>query len=231
LRYWLVMPAAGAGQRFGGEVPKQYAPLAGRCVIEWALGPFLADPRCAGLCVALAPGDTLFRSLPSAADPRLRMTDGGAQRCESVQRGIAASDAGPGDWILVHDAARPCLSVAERDRLLDELGNDPVGGLLAVPAVDTLKRGDAAGRVAATVARDGLWHALTPQMFRREPLERALRAAADRGLVTTDEAQAIELLGLAPRLVEGDRSNLKVTRAADLDEAAAVLRRRQEKGR
>jgi 2-C-methyl-D-erythritol 4-phosphate cytidylyltransferase len=232
LRYWLVMPAAGTGRRFGGDRPKQYATLAGRSVIEWALAPFLADPRCAGLCVALAPDDASFGALPVARDPRLRVAAGGDERAGSVLNGIAASGAADDDWILVHDAARPCLTEAARDALLDAVGTDPVGGLLAVPVVDTLKRAGAGDRVAATVARDGLWQAQTPQMFRRGVLERALRAVRDGGDdAPTDEAAAVERLGLAPKLVPGDRTNLKVTRPADLDEAAAILRRRQESAR
>src|SRR5688572_9929661 len=144
MRYWLVMPAAGAGQRFGERLPKQYAPLLDRTVIEWALAPFLQDARCAGAVVALA-GDDVEWARISARVPSVTIAVGGAERCESVRNGLAVLSrrAAQGDWVLVHDAARPCVPIADRDRLLAQAGAHAVGGLLALPAVDTLKRGDA----------------------------------------------------------------------------------------
>ena len=141
MRYWLVMPAAGAGRRFGERVPKQYAPLRGRTVIEWALAPFLADPRCAGAVVALAPDDTWW---PKVAEriPAVTVAPGGAERGESVRNALAALNrrAEKMDWVLVHDAARPCLSGADLNRLLERVSSHAVGGILAQPASDTLKR-------------------------------------------------------------------------------------------
>jgi 2-C-methyl-D-erythritol 4-phosphate cytidylyltransferase len=233
MRYWLVMPAAGAGTRFGAATPKQYAPLAGRTLIEWALAPFLADPRCAEVVVALAADDGIWAQLslqnPAPAGPRLRTVKGGAQRSLSVRAALQglAGRAADKDWVLVHDAARPCLARTDLERLIDAVTSHAIGGLLAVRAADTLKRAteDKAGvtRVAQTVDRAGLWRALTPQMFRYAPLCAALDAAHAAGRFPTDEAQALEWQGAQPLLVEGRASNLKVTTADELLLAAALL--------
>ena len=222
MRYWLVMPAAGIGRRFGAERPKQYAMLRGRTVIEWALAPFLRDARCAGAMVALAAEDPYW---PQIAPPGVLSTAGGPERSHSVRNALAAlaPRLGEPDWVLVHDAARPCLPAADLDRLLSQLDGHPVGGLLATPAADTLKRADASGCVAETVDRAGLWRALTPQMFRYAALCTALDRAHAAGRVPTDEAQALEWLGERPALISASAANLKITSAADLTVAAALL--------
>ena len=223
MQYWLVMPAAGSGRRFGGAMPKQYQTLGAGSVIQHALAPFLADARCAGVVVALDPHDTRFGALPEARDPRLKRVPGGARRCDSVRIALDAIDADDAAWVLVHDAARPCVTVREISALLAACEHDAVGGLLALPVADTLKRADEAERVLKSPPRAGLWRALTPQMFRLGLLRRALRAAHDAGRDPTDEAQAVEWLGEAPRLVAGNSGNLKITTAADLALAAAML--------
>jgi 2-C-methyl-D-erythritol 4-phosphate cytidylyltransferase len=222
MKYWLVMPAAGIGRRFGTDRPKQYAPLCGRTVIEWALAPFLADARCAGAVVALAEEDPYWGAVAPA---NVLATVGGQERSHSVRNGLAAlaERAHRDEWVLVHDAARPCLSRRDLDRLLEELAAHPVGGLLATPAADTLKRADAQGEVLETIDRAGLWRALTPQMFRYGRLCEALERAHAAGRLPTDEAQAIEWLGDLPQLVGGASANLKITNAADLAIAAALL--------
>src|SRR5690606_3010414 len=144
------MPAAGSGRRFGGERPKQYQQFAGRAVIEHALAPFLADARCRGVAVALDAADLHFRQLPVATDPRVRSVTGGARRCDSVRHALAALPLAAQDWVLVHDAARPCITGADLDLLLASLQDDAVGGLLATPLADTLKRADAGQRVLDT---------------------------------------------------------------------------------
>jgi len=248
MRYWLVMPAAGAGRRFGAPLPKQYAPLEGRTVIEWALAPFLADGRCAAVVLALAADDVAGARLATRAregdavgasgGPALSVVTGGEQRSHSVRRGLAALEgrAAAGDWVLVHDAVRPCLEVQDLERLLAVLGTHPLGGLLAVPAADTLKRaqerqpGPAAAQapvVSQTVERSGLWRALTPQMFRYRSLCAALDRAHASGRSPTDEAQALEWVGERPLLVAGSATNLKITTAPDLLLAAAVLQSRR----
>ncbi len=222
MRYWLVMPAAGIGRRFGTERPKQYAPLAGRTVIEWALAPFLRDARCAGVWVALAADDPYWARIAPA---QVHTAPGGAERSDSVRSALAAlaPHAAAADWVLVHDAARPCLPAQDLERLLTHLAEHPLGGLLATPAADTLKRADAHGTVAETVDRAGLWRALTPQMFRYGPLCAALDQAHAAQRRPTDEAQALEWAGQRPVLVSGSAANLKITTAADLTIAAALL--------
>jgi 2-C-methyl-D-erythritol 4-phosphate cytidylyltransferase len=217
------MPAAGSGRRLGSPVPKQYLNLAGRTVIEHALATFLADSRCQQIVVALDPDDQQFRRLPLASDPRLLLVAGGAQRCDSVRNAVAALAAADDDWVLVHDAARPCLRRADLDALLAALADDAVGGLLATPLADTLKRADALQRVADTPSRESMWRALTPQMFRLRLLREALQTANTGGREPTDEAQAVEWAGHAPRLVPGRADNLKLTSPADLPLVAAVL--------
>ncbi|MCX7058785.1 MAG: 2-C-methyl-D-erythritol 4-phosphate cytidylyltransferase, partial [Proteobacteria bacterium] len=203
------------------STPKQYLALAGRTVLEHALAPFLADPGCRGIIVALAAGDTLFATLAIAADGRVQCVLGGAERRDSVAAGLAAlaGRSQPSDWVLVHDAARPCLPAADLAALLNALPTAAAGALLAVPLVDTLKRADALGRVEVTVPRAGLWRAQTPQAFR---LDR-LRAALERHPAATDEASAVEALGDRPQLVEGSPDNLKITAPADLVQAARIL--------
>ena len=240
MRYWLVMPAAGSGVRFGADLPKQYAPLAGSTVIEWALAPFLADTRCAHVVVALAPGDTEFAQvtarLGASHAARVSTVTGGAQRSQSVRNalGALARRAAADDWVLVHDAARPCLSTQDLERLLTGASTHAVGGLLAVPAADTLKRArdgtDSDPVVADTVERSGLWRALTPQMFRYGQLCAALDAAHAAGRWPTDEAQAIEWQAQQPLLIEGAATNLKITTSADLALAATVLGARARRG-
>ncbi|MCP5159402.1 MAG: 2-C-methyl-D-erythritol 4-phosphate cytidylyltransferase [Gammaproteobacteria bacterium] len=229
VRYWAMVPAAGAGKRMGVTIPKQYLALAGQPVIAHTLGTLLRYPRLAGLVVAISAGDEWWPEVAAGmvADKPLYVVTGGAERCHSVLNGLDALGeyAHPDDWVLVHDAARPCLTVDDLDRLLAELADDPVGGLLAVPVRDTLKQADVAQRIAATVDRAQLWHALTPQMFRLGILHEALRAALANGLLVTDEAAALEAAGFAPRLIEGRADNLKITRPEDLALAEFYLTR------
>ncbi len=229
VRHWALIPAAGVGKRMGSSIPKQYLPLAGRPVIAHALATLLDHPRIAGAVVAIGAEDEWWPTVAAelTAIKPLWVITGGAERCHSVTNGLEAlrERVDPADWVLVHDAARPCLRCEDLDRLLAKLAGDPVGGLLAVPVRDTLKQVDAAGRVAATVDRSRLWHALTPQMFRLGMLREALGAALRRGLLVTDEAAAMEAAGFAPRLVEGRADNLKITQPEDLALAEFYLTR------
>ena len=225
-RYFALVPAAGSGSRFGSSVPKQYLPLAGRAVLYHTLRQLAADSRIEQVFVVLAPADTEFRRERwDALEARVRpLYCGGESRAASVFNALlAVHDAVAGDdWVLVHDAARPCLSAAALDRLIREVGEDDAGGLLAVPVADTLKRGDVDSRVVATERREGLWQAQTPQMFRYGALVEALRRSGPASV--TDEAGAIERLGLKPRLVPGEARNLKITYAQDLELAELILR-------
>jgi 2-C-methyl-D-erythritol 4-phosphate cytidylyltransferase len=228
INYWIVMPAAGSARRMAAAVPKQYLPLAGRTVIEWSLAPFLQQERVSGVVVVLAQSDPRWSQTALAGHAKIITTTGGAERMDSVLAGLQALEtrAAARDWILVHDAARPCLSSADLDCLVNELSNDDVGGLLAAPVVDTLKRADDRQRVDQTVPREKLWRALTPQMFRFELLRQALLSAVDNRVAVTDEAQAVEALGLRPKLIAGDADNIKITLPEDLPRAERILRSR-----
>ncbi|HEX9208266.1 MAG TPA: 2-C-methyl-D-erythritol 4-phosphate cytidylyltransferase [Steroidobacteraceae bacterium] len=229
-RRWAIVPAAGQGSRFGADLPKQYTTLLGRPLVSWTLASLLAEPGIAGIVVALAPGDSRWNSIVEARDPRVRSCAGGERREHSVAAALAAlaDVAADTDWVLVHDAARPCLRSEDLQSLFVELDGDPVGGLLALPVADTLKRGNGDARVEATVPREALWRALTPQMFRYGVLRRALALCLERGRSVTDEAAAIECLGLQPKLVRGHADNIKVTNPEDAALAAAILRSRTQ---
>lgn len=226
-RHFAIVPAAGSGSRFGSGTPKQYLSLSGRPLIHHTLAALVACPEIDRVWVVLAPDDSEWDrydwSMLGSKLETLRC--GGATRADSVSNGLraAAMVAADDDWVLVHDAARPCLSREMLGTLLDELADDPVGGILAVPVADTLKRADGEQRVAATEPRDGLWQAQTPQMFRYG----LLREALEKCRAVTDEAGAIEALGRKPKLVRGDATNLKVTYPADLALAALILRGRK----
>jgi 2-C-methyl-D-erythritol 4-phosphate cytidylyltransferase len=225
---WLVVPAAGQGRRLGGDRPKQYRLLDGRPVLVHTLERLHQAFPQARLCLCLAPEDPWFDPawVPFAD---WRRVTGGAERVDSVVNALAAiaAEADPDDLVLVHDVARPCVAIEDLARLHAALADDEVGGLLATPVADTMKRDDGIGRVAATESRRGLWHALTPQGFRYGLLRRALSEALERGLEVTDEASAVEALGLSPRLVEGRRDNLKITLPEDLALAALILSAQQ----
>jgi 2-C-methyl-D-erythritol 4-phosphate cytidylyltransferase len=224
-RRWAIVPAAGRSERFGRAQPKQYSPLRGRPVLSWSLRALLAEPSIAAVVVAIAPGDRRFARLPEAREARVRSCVGGPRREISVANALRAleHEARDEDWVLVHDAARPCLRRSDLRALIAGVGDDPVGGLLAVPLGDTLKAAAVDGRSDRTVPREGLWRALTPQMFRYGVLRRALALCLDRERSVTDEAAAVEALGLRPRLVRGRGDNLKVTHPEDLALAGAIL--------
>ncbi len=221
-RFIALVPAAGSGSRMGSELPKQYLPLSGRPLIEHTLRALAAHPRIDRVFVVLSPEDGWWEGQGIRHEKLAVLRCGGAVRADSVKNGLKAiaSEIATDDWVLVHDAARPCLRPEHVDRMLAELADDEVGGILAVPVADTLKRAEAGQRIAETVPREGLWQAQTPQMFRHGLLLKALGAA---GSMVTDEASAIELMGLKPRLVEGDARNLKVTYPRDLELAALIL--------
>lgn len=238
VRYALVMPAAGSSRRFDTQTLKQYAPLAGSTVLECALTPFLADERCSAVRLVLARADPERARLARWLGARGRIVDGGAERCESVLNGLASLEGSVEvtAWVLVHDAARPCITDADIERLIGTVAGHGSatpgvgGGLLAVPLADTLKRADADALCLETPSRNGLWCAQTPQMYRLGALRAALEQAQAMGRVPTDEAQAMEWAGVRSRLVAAEYCNLKVTTAADLTLAAAVLAARSAGG-
>lgn len=217
-RYWAVIPAAGGGSRMGQNKPKQYLPMRGRALIEWSLAPFLDSGWIDGLVLVLARNDQDYSRLPIARHPKVVVTTGGAARAESVLAGlevVTERTRGFEDvFVLVHDAARPCLDWSDLERLRDE-ADDKHGGLLAVPVADTLKKGKQ-GKVSSTLDRSFIWRAQTPQLFRLDLLRAALVECEERNLEVTDEASAMERAGYKPRLVRGRESNLKVTYPEDL---------------
>lgn len=229
---YAIIPAAGSGSRLGATIPKQYLNIMDRPLIWHVLNVFCRHPQIVRVWVVLSPGDEFWsewQGLWQVLGDRMEVLYcGGASRAESVRNALNAvgETVLPDDWVLVHDAARPCLSPAMLDRLLATLAEDAVGGLLAAPLADTLKRGDVIQgdvHVRETLPRAGLWQAQTPQMFRYGLLRTALTAHSE----VTDEASAMEAAGFAPRLVESDMSNLKVTYPADLALAEWILRGRE----
>ena len=224
-RTWFVIAAAGRATRFGGPVPKPYLRIAGATLLEHCLRAFARLPGVAGGAVVLATGDRRYERLPAALRRRVVAVEGGETRAASVLNGLRALiTAAPDDWVLVHDAARPCVPAGDLRALLAACRRDPVGGILAVPVADTLKQADDDGRSLRTLPRERLWRAQTPQMFRIGLLVRALAEAQAAGFEPTDEAAAIEKQGLRPQLVEGSPLNVKVTRPGDLAFADAAFR-------
>lgn len=226
---WVIVPAAGIGTRMRADRPKQYLTLQGQPLIDLTLRALLAHPRIHHVHVALHPEDRWWPQCVSAHDPQVTTYTGGAERADTVWLGLEhlRSQARDDDWVLVHDVARPCVRQADLDALFTQVGTHPVGGLLGVPMADTVKR-VANGLVLDTVDRRPLWRAYTPQMFRFGDLDRALRSARHTGTLVTDEASAIEALGLHPLMVEGHSDNIKVTTPADLALAEWTLARLQE---
>jgi 2-C-methyl-D-erythritol 4-phosphate cytidylyltransferase len=209
----------------GGDLPKQYLQLNGRTVIEHTLDRLLAQPQLAGIYIALSVDDGWWESTSVAGHPNIIRVEGGAERGNSVLNALTQlrNNADDGDWVLVHDAVRPCLRQDDLDALMTGLADHPVGGLLGVPVQDSMKRADNQGRVEQTVPREQLWHAYTPQMFRLGMLHRALSDALAAGLAVTDDASAMEAAGHVPMMIEGHRDNLKITRPEDLALAAFYL--------
>jgi 2-C-methyl-D-erythritol 4-phosphate cytidylyltransferase len=205
--------------------PKQYLEIDGRPLIEHAITRLIADPHIEGVVVAISADDEYWPALEFCLDKPLWVVEGGVERCHSVLNALQelATHANDDDWVLVHDAARPCVRAEDIAQLIAQLANDAVGGLLAVPVRDTMKRAGANRRVITTEEREGMWHALTPQMFRFGKLRHALEQAIEDEALVTDEASAMELAEHEPLLVEGHADNIKITRPEDLVLAAFYL--------
>lgn len=229
-KYWAVIPAAGIGKRMKADRPKQYLTLNEQTVLEQTIAIFNRHPRISGIVVIVTAGDPYWAELKPETSKPLLVADGGAERCHSVLNGLQILDqyADDNDWVLVHDAARPCLRQQDIDHLISELEGDEVGGILAVPVRDTMKRDDNAGRIAHTEDRNGMWHALTPQMFPLGLLRESLQRALADGFEVTDEASALEHAGRHPKLVEGHADNIKITRPEDLALASFFMQQLQE---
>ncbi len=225
VRCWAVLPAAGTGSRMGGELPKQYMEVAGATLLEHSLRALLECEQLTGIVVALHAKDSRAAALTIFRDPRVHTVTGAEQRSGSVLAGLnaLADRAAPRDWVLVHDAARPCLQAVDIVKLMETVTASGTGGILAEPIVDTVKEGSHDALVVRTLDRATLWRAQTPQMFRLDELRRALAQAHEQGLVVTDEASAMELAGHPVQLIAASTGNLKVTIPADLPLAAWYL--------
>lgn len=225
-RFFAVVPAAGVGKRMGSDMPKQYLPLLGKTVIEHTISTLLAEPLFERIIITTSAEDVRWRSLDLLNDARIDVVDGGAERCHSVLNGLKhlASIADKNDWVLVHDVARPCIAASDIQRLIIEISNHPVGGILAVPVSDTVKQVDGKA-IAGTIDRSLLWRAQTPQMFRHHLLLESLTAGIEQRLSITDEASAIELAGHQAEVVEAMSVNIKITRPEDLALAEYYLKK------
>ncbi|OQW93367.1 MAG: 2-C-methyl-D-erythritol 4-phosphate cytidylyltransferase [Beggiatoa sp. IS2] len=224
MKYWVVIPAAGSGSRMGLDRPKQYLPLLGKPVLQHTLER-LCLPAISGIIVCTAPQDAIWQTLTLQLPVPIWQVTGGTERFHTVLKGLEklVDIAQPTDWVLVHDAARPCVRRADIEKLLTQLAQHPIGGLLAVPVRDTMKKANTQGLVIETVNRENMWHALTPQMFRLNKLLTALEQVIANGDTVTDEAQAMERLGYQPVLVEGHADNIKITHPQDLQWAELFL--------
>ncbi|MEI6858549.1 MAG: 2-C-methyl-D-erythritol 4-phosphate cytidylyltransferase [Shewanella sp.] len=216
-----IVPAAGIGSRMAADVPKQYLKIAGQSILSLTLQVFLTHPKIGSVIIALHPQDRYFSSLPEARDPKLLRVVGGEERSDSVLACLNRVDRDC--WAMVHDAARPCLTHSDIDKLIDSRDLFPQGAILASPVRDTMKRGDKQGRIEQTVCREQLWHALTPQFFPVMSLRDNLAKAIALKVNITDEASAMEWAGIAPGLVTGRGDNIKITHPDDLRLAKLFL--------
>jgi len=228
---WAIVPAAGIGKRMQSDIPKQYLPIDGRPVLEYTANALLRNKNISGLVIALQADDTYWPEIRVNSQKPVLLAAGGKERADSVLNALAELfrceqfDAN-NDWVMVHDAVRCCLRQDDIDRLVSEVADDSNGGLLALPVRDTMKRqlsGSSPATVAATVDRENLWHALTPQYFAALDLKNALENARMNGQIVTDESSAMELAGFSPILVQGHEDNLKITRPDDLRLAGLYL--------
>lgn len=229
---WAVVPAAGVGSRMEADIPKQYMKIVGKTILEHTINRLLSHPRIDGVVVAIAEGDRRWSKIKIKSDKPVFTAPGGEERCHSVLNALQVlaeqDESNEQDWVLVHDAARPCLRHEDIDALFEHLYHHMVGGLLAYPVRDTMKRADDKTRAVETVSREGLWHAMTPQMFRFHLLRDALQVALEDKVVITDESSAVEYAGYKPRLVEGHTDNIKITTTGDILLAELMIRQQEE---
>ncbi len=227
VRYWVVIPAAGIGTRMELDKPKQYIDINGKTILEYTLECFLPREDVEAIIVAIAKDDSYWANLAISGNKKIIEAPGGKERFESVLNALKTltGKANDDDWVLVHDAARPCLNQSAIDRLINELSSHDVGGILGLPCRDTMKRANQSAEIEKTVDRELLWHAQTPQMFRYKKLLTALEAVCEKKLLVTDEAMAMELIGYKPLLIKGHPENIKITHKDDLQYAKMYLQR------
>jgi 2-C-methyl-D-erythritol 4-phosphate cytidylyltransferase len=217
-KYWVIIPAAGTGNRMGTEIPKQYLKITGRTILEHTISRFIPLTNIEGIIVVISQNDSYWSNLELSRHEKVMTTIGGKARYHSVLNGLyrLSEVTGGNDWVLVHDAARPCIRMEDIIALIGEISNHADGGLLGIPARDTMKRADMNNEITGTISRVGLWHALTPQMFRNEALQHAIEKAIANNIELTDEAQAMEYAGFKPKFVTGHPDNIKITHLNDL---------------
>jgi 2-C-methyl-D-erythritol 4-phosphate cytidylyltransferase len=217
-RYWVVIPAAGVGKRMGVDRPKQYISINNKTILEHTIDCFINREDISGIVVAISSTDEYWLELDIIKHEKIITAPGGEERYQSVFNGlqILKDKAQDEDWVLVHDAARPCLNQSAIDRLIIELRSHDVGGILAMPCRDTMKRANESNEIIETVERESLWHAQTPQMFRYKKLFSAIEKVVNENSIVTDEAMAMELEGYKPLLVQGHQENIKITHKDDL---------------
>ncbi len=217
-RYWVVIPAAGVGKRMGVDKPKQYISVNDKTIIEHTINCFIEREEIEGIVIAISKSDEFWPDMEIAKHDKIITVPGGDERYQSVFNGLQAlkNKAEDDDWVLVHDAARPCLNQSAIDRLMINCRSHDVGGILAMPCRDTMKRANESGEIIDTVEREYLWHAQTPQMFKYGKLKSAIEKVLDENIVVTDEAMAMEMAGYKPLLVQGHQENIKVTHKDDL---------------
>lgn len=221
-----VVPAAGVGSRMQADRPKQYLQISGKTILEHTVEKLLTHPAVKKVIVAISDDDPYFPQLSLAVNADVIRVSGGKERADSVLSALAYIESNQlAQWAMVHDAARPCVDLTDIDRLIDVALDNQIGGILATPVRDTMKRANAQSNIDHTVEREALWHALTPQLFKAQPLTHALSQALSQGVQITDEASAIEWLGEAPALVQGRADNIKITQPEDLALAEFYLTR------
>ena len=224
MRIWAVIPAAGVGKRYSSDIPKQYLPLSGTPVLLHSINKLVKLDEIEEILVALNPEDTFWKKL-NFSHPKVKAIHGGLQRCNSVNSALEelSGRAKKGDWVLVHDAVRPCISDSDLKKITSIVNDEEVGGLLAFPILDTIKEVGENLEVQKTIPRENLWSAMTPQIFRYEVLKQALDAAIMAGESVTDEASAIEAIGLTPRIIQGEKTNIKITHPSDMVLADSII--------
>ena len=224
MRIWAVIPAAGVGKRYSSDIPKQYLPLSGIPVLLHSINKLVKLDEIEEILVVLNPEDTFWEKL-NFSHPKVKAIHGGLQRCNSVNSALEelSGRAKKGDWVLVHDAVRPCISDSDLKKITSIVNDEEVGGLLAFPILDTIKEVGENLDVQKTIPRGNLWSAMTPQIFRYEVLKQALEAAIMAGESVTDEASAIEAIGLTPRIIQGEKTNIKITHPSDMVLAESII--------
>ena len=224
MRIWAVIPAAGVGKRYSSDIPKQYLPLSGIPVLLHSINKLVKLDEIEEILVALNPEDTFWEKL-NFSHPKVKAIHGGLQRCNSVNSALEelSGRAKKGDWVLVHDAVRPCISDSDLKKITSIVNDEEVGGLLAFPILDTIKEVGENLDVQKTIPRGNLWSAMTPQIFRYGVLKQALEAAIMAGESVTDEASAIEAIGLTPRIIQGEKTNIKITHPSDMVLAESII--------